>query len=274
MLTMGCALASPIIGSFVAERKDWRWTQWTVCFFAVFSLILTLFTGETFHPIIKRRLAKKRGEALPPQPPLSARLSAFANVALVRPVHMMVAEPIVLFICLYVAVEFGTLFSFFTSVPYVFGVTYGFGVEDSGLVFVSILIGCALGFVTIVLCDIFLYRPQTRRFPEHRVPPEYRLYPAIFASIGLPLGLFWFGWTARSDISWASPAAAIIPFAWGNLCLFVTTMQYITDTYTGNVVASAASANSFARYTFGAVFPLFTIQSKSFQYQWAGPRIS
>ena len=176
---------------------------------------------------------------------------------------MLVAEPIVLFICLYVAVEFGTLFSFFTSVPYVFGETYGFGVEDSGLVFVAILIGCVLGFVTIVLCDVLLYRPQTRRFPEHRVPPEYRLYPAIFASVGLPVGLFWFGWTARSDISWVSPVAAIIPFAWGNLCLFVTTIQYITDTYTGNVVASAASANSFARYTFGAVFPLFTIQSKS-----------
>jgi hypothetical protein len=40
-------------------------------------------------------------------------------------------------------------------------------------------------------------------------------------------------------------------------------MQYITDTYHGNVVASAAGANSLARYGFAGVFPLFTIQSMS-----------
>lgn len=38
-------------------------------------------------------------------------------------------------------------------------------------------------------------------------------------------------------------------------------MQYIVDTYHGSVVASAASANSLARYGFAGAFPLFTIQS-------------
>ncbi|KAJ4022581.1 hypothetical protein NW766_001622 [Fusarium irregulare] len=223
-------------------------------------MIFSAFAHETFHPVIKRRIAKKKGLKVDAPPPLAARLRMFALVAVVRPIRMLLFEPITGFICLYVAAEFGTLFSFFAAVPYTFGRVYQFSIEESGLVFLSIVIGCILGLVTVILCDVFLYRKQAGKYPPHQNPPEHRLYPSMIGSIGLPIGLFWFGWTAREGISWASPAAAMIVFAWGNLCVFVSTMQYITDTYHGNVVASAASANSLARYGFAGVFPLFTIQ--------------
>ena len=119
----------------------------------------------------------------------------------------------------------GALFTFFAAVPYTFQGTYGFSIEESGLIFVSIVIGCLLGTVTVLLCDVFFYRKQIPRHPQHQVPPEYRLLPAMIGSLGLPVGLFWFGWTARRDISWASPAVAIVPFAWGNICIFISTMQ-------------------------------------------------
>ncbi|KAL6792770.1 MFS general substrate transporter [Trichoderma sp. SZMC 28012] len=250
----------PVIGSFVSVDKGWRWTEWTMLFFSCFSIGLGLMIGETFHPVLKRRLAKKKGIEMPPLPPMNERIKTFAVVAAIRPVKMLFTEPIVTFICLYVAVDFGTLFSFFGGVPYTFGTVYHFTTDQSGLVFISIVIGCFLGLATIMACEIFLYRKQIPNYPPHKVPPEHRLYPAMLGSFGLPLGLFWFAWTARKDISWASPAAAIIPFAWGNLCVFVSTMQYTTDTFTGNVVASASSANSLARYGFAGVFPLFTIQ--------------
>jgi hypothetical protein len=83
----------------------------------------------------------------------------------------------------------------------------------------------------------------------------------MIGSIGLPTGLFWLGWTARANISWTNPVVAIMIFAWGNLCVFVSTTQYIVDTYHGLTVASAMSANSLARYGLAAAFPLFTIQS-------------
>ncbi|CEI67367.1 hypothetical protein FVEN_g5749 [Fusarium venenatum] len=250
----------PVIGSFVVNRKGWRWTQWTLVFFSILAMIVTAFAHETFHPVIKRRLAKKKGLKVDPPPPLAARLKVFALVAVVRPIRMLLFEPITGFICLYVAAEFGTLFSFFAAVPYTFGRVYQFSIEESGLVFLSIVIGCLLGLVTVILCDVLLYRKQASKYPPHQIPPEHRLYPSLIGSIGLPIGLFWFGWTARPGVSWASPAAAMIIFAWGNMCVFVSTMQYITDTYHGNVVASAASANSLARYGFAGVFPLFTIQ--------------
>ncbi|KAL1873625.1 hypothetical protein VTK73DRAFT_812 [Phialemonium thermophilum] len=261
----------PVIGSFVVNRKGWRWTQWTLLFLALLSLVMLLFAGETFHPTIRRRLAKVHRQQLPPSPPWRETIRTFVIVSLVRPCRMLLFDPVVGFICLYVAVDFGTLFSFFAAVPYTFGRVYRFSLEQSGLVFVSITIGCMLGLLTVLLCDLFLYRRQVPRYPPHKVPPEHRLYPAMIGSIGLPCGLFWFAWTARSDISWASPAAGIVPFAWGNICVFVSTIQYLTDTYHGTVVASASSANSLARYGFAGVFPLFTIQMfETLGINWAG----
>ncbi|KAM0545662.1 hypothetical protein ACHAO7_008117 [Fusarium culmorum] len=211
----------PVIGAFVVNRKGWRWTQWTLVFFSILAMAIAAFAHETFHPVIKRRLAKKKGLKIDPPPPLAARLKVFALVAVVRPIRMLLFEPITGFICLYVAAEFGTLFSFFAAVPYTFGRVYQFSIEESGLVFLSIVIGCLLGLVTVILCDVLLYRKQASKYPPHQIPPEHRLYPSLIGSIGLPIGLFWFGWTARPGVSWASPAAAMIIFAWGNLCVFV-----------------------------------------------------
>ncbi|CAH0024439.1 unnamed protein product [Clonostachys rhizophaga] len=219
-------------------------------------IVLMVFLGPGLGPVIgafavsrhgdlppfaSKRFAKSRGDPVPSSQPLSVRLREFALVAVIRPVRMLVLEPIVTFICLYVALGFGTLFSFFAAVPYTFASVYRFDVEQCGLVFLSVVM-------------------KVNQFPPNKVPPEHRLYAAMVGSLVLPIGLFWFGWSARAGVSWASPAAAISFFAWGNISIFITTFQYKTDTYTGNVIASAASANSLARYGFAAAFPLFTVQ--------------
>ncbi|KAK1990959.1 major facilitator superfamily transporter [Colletotrichum falcatum] len=250
----------PVIGAFVVNRKGWRWTQWTMLFFIAAAMAATLVSKETYHTVLKRRRAAQLGLPLSTLPPARERVRRFATTALARPVRMMFTEPIVSLICLYVACEFATLFSFFAALPYVFGSVYGFGIEQQGLVFFSIAAGCVLGFLTVLLCNSLLYLPQTKRHPPQRTPPEHRLYPAMLGSVGLPLGLFWFGWTAREGVSWASPAVAIMPFAWGNMCLFVSTIQYLLDVYKGTNVASASSANSLARYLLAGAFPLFIVQ--------------
>lgn len=252
------------MGAFATNRQNWRWTQWTLEFFALVTMILIFFTKETFPQNIKRRIAKENGEPLPSKPPVMNVIQAFLQISLIRPVHMLFTEPILAFICLYISVNFGVLFSFFAAIPYTMATVYGFGIEQSGLVFLAVFIGCLLGMVTITVCDGIFYKPQISRHPGGKVPPEYRLYSAMIGSIGLPLGLFWFAWTAKSDVSWASPVVAILPFSWGNLCVFVSTAQYITDTYKGSIVASASGASTLTRYSFSGIFPLFIIQSRCF----------
>lgn len=255
----------PVLGAF-ASRKGWRWTQWTFLFFLVASYLLIVTLGrETFHPVVKRRRAKQLGitlpaEDMPPQIPFLHRIHGFLTVGLIRPLHMMVAEPIVGLSSLYVACEFATLFSFFAAVPFVFQLVYGFDREQAGLVFSSIIVGALLGLVTVMLTDVFIYRKMVPRFHPAPPPPEHRLYAAMIGSVGLPVGLFWFGWSGYHHDKWVSPALAIVPFAWGNICIFISLLQYIGDTYTGAIVASAASANSLARYCLAGAFPLFTLQ--------------
>ncbi|KAH8676155.1 major facilitator superfamily domain-containing protein [Xylariales sp. PMI_506] len=250
----------PVLGVFLADRKGWRWTQYTLVFFSVFCAVCLLFASETYHPVLKRRRMKQLGHELPKQPPLMDTIRLFLTVGLIRPVHMLFTEPIVAFVCFYVACMFGTLFMFFGAFFYVFETTYKFTLIQSGLVFLGIALGCCLGTAKIVLCDKLLYRPKAQHFPPHQIPPEYRLYPAMIGSICLPIALFWFGWTARSSINPAVSIVAVVLFGIGNIGLFISTMQYMVDVYHASNVASASSANSLARYTFAAAFPFFCIQ--------------
>ena len=181
----------PVIGSFVAVRKGWQWTQWTLIFFAIFSWLTILPTSETYKKTILARRSKKLG--LPPLPSpfpnVTAKLRFFLTVTIIRPVHMLFAEPIVAFISVYGGVNFEILFSFFAAFPYVFETVYHFDTEQSGLVFLALGVGCLFAIVTVLLCDRFLYQKQHQMLQtggeNGLVPPEHRLYPALMGSFGL-----------------------------------------------------------------------------------------
>ncbi|KAI1120052.1 major facilitator superfamily domain-containing protein [Nemania abortiva] len=250
----------PVLGVFIVDRMGWRWTQFTLVFFSVFSLIWALVGNESYHHVIQRRRMKQLGIKPPDSPPLLDTLREFLTVGLLRPLHMMVTEPIVGFLSLYVAFVFGVLFNFFGAFPYIFETVYGFTVIQSGLVFLAIATGCVIGALNIGICDRLFYQRQVRRFPPHHVPPEYRLLPAMIGSIALPVGIFIFAWTTRASVSPAVPIFAIVIFGAGNINLFVSALQYTGDVYHQTNVASATSANSLARYGLAAIFPLFSLQ--------------
>ncbi len=112
-------------------------------FLSVFCILVTaIFGRETYHPIIIRRRANLLGRPISsPAAYLPKSSSILSPSPYLRPVHMLLTEPIVGFICLYIACEFATLYAFFAAVPYTFQVTYGFSVSDTGLVFLSLVIG-------------------------------------------------------------------------------------------------------------------------------------
>jgi hypothetical protein len=230
---------------------------------ACFSFIVTVFGKETHpHIVIRRNNASKDNLPPPVRVPIGHRTRIFLTVSLLRPLSMLFTEPIVGLVSLYASCSFATLFAFFAGFPYVFTIAYGFSIEETGLVFLAIVVGCLLAVPTVAICDALLYRPKIKDFPPDMVPSEYRLYPAMLGGLGLPIGLFWFAWTSKPGISWASPVAAAIPFAWGNLCVFIGTASYMLDSYTPMTAASAMSGNGLARYLLGAAFPLFTLQSE------------
>ena len=216
----------PIIGGYAVTKKGWPWTEWTLLFFTAASLLYCLPMKETYKKIILQNRAKKLGIPPPPKGPTGAAgLKFLLVITLFRPVHMLFAEPIVAFFSLYIGFNFSVLFGLFDAFPIVFEGVYGFSVEKAGLPWLGVLVGVTLATITLIILDRCCYRKQfelSRRLGKGGlVAPEHRLYGAMAGSLGVSIGLFWFAWTARHDVHWIIPVVASVPFAWGNLCVFV-----------------------------------------------------
>lgn len=258
----------PAVGGFAAQCKGWRWTQWVMLFLMVPCYLYSLAMKETYKKIILQKRAKRLDIAPPVKtgPTGLAALKHIITVTLFRPVKMLYTEPIVFFFSLYTGFNFSVIFAFFDAFPIVFQGVYGFNTGLGGITFLGIGLGCCLGVVTAIIVNrIWYHKEYLKSHKEGRlglVAPEHRLYVAMMGSFGLPIGLFWFAWTARADIHWISPILATIPFAWGNLCVFTAAALYLVDVYGPLNGASALAANGLVRYISGAGFPLFTVQSK------------
>lgn len=263
----------PPVGGFVSMSHGWRWTQWVILFSGAFSWVFCLPQRETYKKIILQHRATSLNLPPPPNPlppSAAARIKFIFTVTLIRPARMIVSEPIVAYLSIYTAFNFSTLFAFFAAFPLVFQSpypeiqVYHFNRGESGLVFLAIGLGCILSTATFILVDRLTYqRKMALREASGdftRLPPEERLQSAMIGAFLLPIGLFWFAWSARSDVHWISPVLATIPFGMGNLMVFNSVVLYLLDTYGSLGGASAMAANGMLRYVAGAVFPLWTVQ--------------
>lgn len=256
----------PLIGGFVVEGKGWRWTQWTVLFFAAVCFLPIVFVKESYKKTILRRRqgpATDNGSSRSFSPSFED-IRIFVRFNLGRPIHMLLTEPIVGLLCLYMGFQFGLLYCFIIAEPFVFSTVYGYGLGAQGLSFLGLIIGCIIGSIFLLCVEKYIYQPRLARFiaePDQvDFPPENRLYGAMLGSVCLPLGLFWFAWTARSDIHWLCPIVAQVVVMFGSLTVYVPSGMYMMDTYGALYGASASGANSLLRYLLAAIFPLFTLQ--------------
>ena len=183
----------PVIGGFAAQFKGWRWTQWCTIFIAVAAYALVLPMSETYKKVILSRRAKKHGVEGPPKPPVKgwAYAKLLLTITLARPLHMLVTEPIVLFLSLYNSFTFAVLFAFFAAYPYTFETVYDFNTWQYGLTFLGILIGVLLAVVATIIIDRQVYmNKHAQALKEGRtvVAPEQRLYLAMIGVFGVPIG--------------------------------------------------------------------------------------
>ena len=256
----------PTIGGFAAQDRGWRWTMWSVVITSLSSWFLCLGHSETFKKAIIQKRAKRSGATLNGPQGGAPMLKRTMIATLGRPIHMLFTEPIVLFLSLYSAFNFSVMFCFVAAFTSIFGNTYGFSPGSAGLTFLAIFAGFSLGAFTLLLFDRLKYRKarmQAAQGPPVNITPESRLLPAMLGSFGVPLGLFWFAWTARPSIHWICPVIATAPIGWGTLTVFSSTAVYLIDTYGPMYGASSLGATGLLRFGLGASFPLFSVTSKS-----------
>ena len=243
---------APAVGGFITQYKSWRWNFWLLLIVGgVVYMTMFVFLPETYPPKILQDKCRRQGKALPR---ISIKEQLYVN--LTRPWLMLFKEPILFFLSLYMAFVFGVLYLDFTAYPIVYGDSRGWSIGMSGLSFLGIAVGMAIATIG---------SPYINHIHGHYViklggpHPEARLPHLIFLSWLIPIGLFWFAWTAPPPTAWISGILAGIPFGIGLVTLFLGITSYLTDCY-GQYAASALAANAVLRSLSGASFPLFTRQ--------------
>lgn len=240
------------------------------------AFILNLFfLEETYPPVILvskaaelRRRTKNWGiHAKQEEIEIDFRELITKNFS--RPMRLLVTEPIVLLISLYLAFVYGLLYLFLTAYPLVFQGVHGMTPGVGGLPYFGMIIGMLFAGVFITLTQPWYNRKLAA---NNGVPiPEWRLPPAILGGISFACGLFWFGWSGyRSDVHWIVPTLSGLLSGFGLLSIFLQSLNYLIDAYL-MFAASAIAANTFLRSLAGAGFPLFaTYMFKGMGIQWAG----
>ncbi|KAL1635103.1 hypothetical protein SLS56_001855 [Neofusicoccum ribis] len=276
-------VAGPIVGGFITmSHLGWRWTEYITAIMGFFfGTIGFLVVPETFAPVLLQRRAKKiryetRNWAIHSKHDENqVDMRYIVRKYILRPFAMIVLEPILLLVTLYVsalplslihhgsgvnirqmAVVYGILYLFFESYPIAFQETRGWNEGVGALPFLSITVGVVIGGALITWTTKTRF---ARKLEKHgRVIPEERLIPMIIGGFLFPAGMFWFAWTSSPNISPWPQIVSGVPIGAGILMIFLQGLNYIIDVYMMNA-NSAIAANTLLRSFAGAGFPLFAV---------------
>ncbi|OAK99024.1 MFS general substrate transporter [Phaeosphaeriaceae sp. SRC1lsM3a] len=266
----------PLVGGFAVQAYGWTWTIWELmwlsgfCFVFLFFLLPETSSNNILHRRTKRLRKLTGDDRFTCEPDMMGEQMGPKDIVmmtLVKPITLNFQEPIVFLLNLYIALIYGLLYIWFESFPLVFSGVYGFSLGIEGVAFLGILVG------TIIACGVlfaWLYFYQEKQFDENgNIAPEKRLIPAMVGCFFVPICLFWFGWSARSDIHWIMPIIGTSFFGIAAFTLFNAVLPYLSDAYPDSV-ASVLAGNDLMRSAFGAGFPLFaTAMYKKLGINWA-----
>ena len=248
----------PVVGGFIGESKlvSWRWTEWVTLIISGLVLVsVAFFQPETYAPILLKWKAKRlrlltgddryKAEVEIRDETFARRLGR----SLYRPFLLTFSEPIIILVALYLTVIYIILFTFLTGYSFIFTETYGLSEGITGLCFLGIAIGLCLASLLVPLLYYWAKRDLAKIEEQggSRLPPEFRLWFAMFGAPTVPISLFWMGWTTNPSISFWSPLAASVLFGYGILCVFISSYQYVIDSYEG-YAASALASVTLVRY--------------------------
>ncbi|KAK4636429.1 Efflux pump atB [Fulvia fulva] len=254
----------PVMGGFINQFTDWRWSFWVLVIWAGLQwLLIFAFVPETYAPVLLRRKAAKLREETGDdrwKAPIEMMKKSVAKTILwscIRPFQLLFFEQMVLNLCLLSAILLGILYLFFGAFALVFQSNHDFNQWQTGLSFLGIFVGMLAG----VSCDPVWRRNYTRLVDKNggKSKPEFRLPPTIVGAMIVPVSLFGFGWTTYRRVHWIVPIVFSSLFGIGNIWCFSGIFTFLVEAYP-LYAASALAANSFARSSFAAAFPLFGVQ--------------
>ncbi|KAF5366903.1 hypothetical protein D9757_011390 [Collybiopsis confluens] len=257
-------IVGPIVGGYAALIKGWRWPLHEMIWLSSFTfLFMLLLMPETYEPTIlyrrAMRLRKLTGnqKLVSPGQKDAGTLTNIFKEALLRP-FILAKEPALLFANVYLGFVYAIFYLWYEAFPLVFTNIYHFNLGAEGLPFLGFLVSSSLSFFLYAAYLKYHYTPRLIASIAKGQPlaPESLLEIGLLGSLFIPVSLFIFGWTSRSDVTFMAPiigAALYIPGIYLN---FMSVLMYITMSYPA-YAASVLAGNDLFRSTIASVFPLF-----------------
>lgn len=248
----------PIAGAFLTGSSlGWRWTAWiTIIISGPSVAVACLIIPETYQPELQRR-RKRRSRDDDTQPANSSsmgnrtKFDDFVRKYLKIPLHMLLVEPLLAILTVYLSLVYGILYLTLEAFPISFQIERGWSIGIASLPFAGLLLGFVIASVVLIFWPCLA---KILRLDKYG--PEDQLVPMMFGACLLPVGLFWFSGTSSPSIHPAPQIISTVPIGTGILLVFIPGLGYIIETYL--VLANAGlSANSFVRSLLGFAFPLF-----------------
>ncbi|CAK7243682.1 MAG: hypothetical protein STHCBS139747_005208 [Sporothrix thermara] len=254
----------PIAGAFIAQNTTWRWVFYsTTIADGVIQVAGLFFLRETYAPVLltwkRNRLRKETGNHALYTVFDDARAGGVVKtlrIAFSRPFVMLGTQLIVQVLALYMMYLYGLLYLVLATFPVLWTTIYNEGQGISGLNYISLGVGLALGAQVLAPLQDRIYAYLKRRYKVSVGRPEFRVPIMVPGAILVPAGLLIFGWTAEYHTHWIGPNIGAAVLASGVIVGFQCIQGYLVDTYT-RYAASAVGATTILRSIAGFGFPLF-----------------
>lgn len=259
-----CAPSSgPLFGAILTVKANYHWTFWFVCITSgATTLVLSWMLPESYSKTILYRKAE-RLRALTGNNKIvsqghieNAEMSSRQLLieTLWRPFELIIFEPVVLLINVYIGLVYSVMYLWFEAFPIVFVEVKGFTLIEMGVTYMCILVG--IGIAALIYIPVIYQLFTKKMLNNQEVSPEVFIPTAIFGSVLMPIGIFIFGWTAAKDLHWIGPLIGAAIFAAGAFLIFQSLFNYLSMSF-WRYLASVFAGNDLFRSIMAGAFPLF-----------------
>lgn len=278
---MGPVLGSclgPIAGGFITDYTSWRWAfHATSVAGGAYLLLSCVITRETYVPVLLQRKKKKMlmdrngDEKRPLRTPYEKTNETVAQMyqrTMCRPFYLLATQPIVQALAAYYGFLYGLIYLLLSSFSELWTAQYRQSLSRGSINYLAPCVGYTAGAVVcMALANRSFAYLKTRNGGVEK--PELRIPMMVPAALLVPIGLFWYGWSAEYKLHWIVPDIGIALPLMGSTVIFQCVSAYLLDTFTGTYAASASGAVYVLRGLAGFGFPLFAQQMYSrLGYGW------
>jgi MFS transporter, DHA1 family, multidrug resistance protein len=262
----------PILAGFSVVKEGWHWSMWELLWMSTpIFVVWFFFLPETSaDAILLRRAARLRLKTGNSKIRTRAEIKrknltpgAIFVDAVIKPVEIMFKDPAILFANVYTGLLYGIYYSFFEVFPLIYVPIYDFNLGETGLIFLTIVVGAGIAMMLYFAYIHFRLIPATRKHGE--LVQEWRLRPALPFTLVFTMSLIGFGqspeslrgppltslgWTsARPEVHWIVGAIFLTFYCIAVYFILQCILVYIPFSYP-DYAASLFASNDLCRSVF------------------------